>query len=265
VDWDRADSGCPAADSNVSGRPQILSDIETAVCDAPSLWWLGAGGFVLKYREAILYIDPNLSEPGALFEAADVTHAGLVLCTNRARLNPVTIPALLAASPRAKLVLPKSLAAHAQQLGIPFSRMVTTDSNLRVEYLDDRIYAVPSALSEAGLEWTPIGGYPNLGYLVRFGDVTIYHAGDSIPYEGLAGRLRPYSVTVALAPIGGRPCNFEPAEAAQLAADIGARWLVPMSYRPEHVERFIEHMLGARPDQHFKIFQPGERWTVPRA
>ena len=27
--------------------------------------------------------------------------------------------------------------------------------------------------------------------------------------------------------------------------------------------RFIAHMLGQRPEQPFKVFQCGERWTVP--
>src|SRR5260370_16125651 len=104
--------------------------------------------------------------------------------------------------------------------------MVTTDSGLRVEYLDDRIYSVPSAHNQ--LDWTPLGGYPYLRYLVRFGNCTIYHAGDCIPYPGLADRLRAYSLTVALLPINGRktdatPGNFEIAEAAGLAEEVWAR------------------------------------------
>src|SRR5262249_21277646 len=164
---------------------------------------------------------------------------------------------------RAKLVIPKSVAQAAHSLGIDYSRMVTTDAGLRVEYLDDRIYAAPSSRGDLG--WTPLGGYPYLGYLVRFGGVTIYHSRDSIPYEGLEDRLRPYSVTAALLPIGGRPYNFEIAEAAQLAEDIEARWLVPMNYgaAPALAERFIAHMLGSRPAQKFKVFETGERWTIP--
>jgi L-ascorbate metabolism protein UlaG (beta-lactamase superfamily) len=240
---------------------ELAEQIRTAQCVTPTLWWLGKGGFALKYRAAILYIDPYLSGPASPLRSADVTNAGLILCTHRGRLYPETVPAMLAASPRSKLVIPKSVAEHANSLGIPYSRMVTTDSGLRVEYLDDRIYAVPS--SHGKLDWTPLGGYPYLGYLVRFSGVTIYHPGDCVPYEGLADRLRPYSVTVALLPIGGRPNNFDIAEAAQLAEDIGARWLIPMDYEQSSAERFIEHMLGHRPAQRFKIFQAGEIWTVP--
>jgi L-ascorbate metabolism protein UlaG (beta-lactamase superfamily) len=70
---------------------------------------------------------------------------------------------------------------------------------------------------------------------------------------------------VALLPINGRPHHFEIAEAAQLSEDIGAQWLAPMNYddSPELSERFIEHMLGHRPAQRFKVFQPGEMWALP--
>jgi L-ascorbate 6-phosphate lactonase len=247
-----------------SGR-ELLAEIETSVCSTPTLWWLGSSGFALKYRQAILYVDPVLPESPP-FSGGEVTHAGLILCTHCDVLDPHTVPAMLAASPRAKLVIPKSVDGHAHSLGIPYSRMVTTDSGLRVEYLDDRIYAVPSAHHQ--LDWTPQGGYPYLGYLIRFGGVTIYHAGACVPYDGLAARLRPYSVTVALLPIGGRPDNFEIAEAAQLAEDIAARWLVPMNYAESspgsgQLDRFIEHMLGHRPAQRFKVFERGELWSVP--
>lgn len=264
----------------VNRGPKLLDEIENAKSDTPILWWLGHSGFVLKYRKAILYIDPFLSDLQPMqmteppFRGSEVAHASLVLCTHSHadHLDPGAAPAILAASPRAKLVIPKRVAEHAHSMGISYHRMVTTDSNLRVEYLDDRIYAVPSAHEQ--LDWTPLGGYPYLGYLVRFGKYTIYHAGDCIPYEGLADRLRPYNVNVALLPISGRdpnrgvPGNFEISEAAQLAEDIAADWLVPMHYDmfpsdTVDVNRFIEHMLGHRPAQKFKIFQCGEKWTLP--
>ena len=246
---------------------QLLEEIETAWCPTPALWWLGHAGFVLKYRHSIFYVDPLLSHPEAPFRGADVTHAGLVLCshTHRRHLDPETVPAILASSPQSKLVIPKSAADHAHSLGIDYQRMVTTNSDLRIEYQDDRIYAVPSA--HEGLDWTPLGGYPYLGYLVRFGNFTIYHAGDCVPYPGLVTRLRPYTVDVALLPISGRPGNFDIGEAAQLAEDVHAAWLVPMHYgaAPDGAEenRFLAHMLGHRPAQKFKVFEVGEMWGMP--
>ena len=259
---------------------ELFQQIDDSRCGVPAIWWLGHSGFVLKYRNTVFYVDPYLSRApessdlaDAPLRAEEVTHASLILCTHAHahHLDPGTVSGILGASRRAKLVIPKSVAEHAHSLGISYQRMVTTDSSLRVEYLDDRIYSVPSAHNQ--LDWTPLGGYPYLGYLVRFGNCTIYHAGDGIPYPGLADRLRPYSISVALLPISGRkpgdaPGNFEIAEAAQLAEDIGAQWLVPMHYGVFHsgaaeVERFIDHLLGQRPSQRFKVFECGEKWDVP--
>ncbi len=263
----------PSVTQPVNGGRQLIDEIDTASCPTPRLWWLGHSGFVLKYRNAILYIDPLLSavRSGRLvdppFAGKDVAHAGLVLCTHAhaGHLDPDTVPAILAASRRAKVVLPMGAAGIAHELGIEYQRMVTTNADLRVEFLDDRIYAVPSAHPQ--LDWTPLGGYPYLGYLVRFGRYTIYHAGDGVPYDQLAGRLMPYNVNVALLPIGGQK-NFTISEAATLAHQIGADWLVPMHYDmfPECAvdsDRFVEHLLGQHPGQRFKLFACGEGWSIP--
>jgi L-ascorbate metabolism protein UlaG (beta-lactamase superfamily) len=223
--------------------------------DGPRLRWLGASAFRVDYHGMAFHIDPRLE--GGRAEASD-----LILCTNAGDMHPGALAAMLAASPRAKLVVPKSAAEHAHSLGIDFGRMTTTDSDLRVEFfrrgLYARIYAAPSSLEG----YTPAGGYPSLGYLIRCGATTVYHAGACRPYEGLADRLKPYNVTVALLPIGGA---MDAAGAAQLAEDIGARWLVPMGYEgDEAAGRFVDHMLGHRPAQRFKVFARGESWTAPQ-
>ena len=260
----------------------LLERMEQTHTATPTLWWLGHCGFAIKYASILFYVDPCLttppgrkrfSEPPLLPQAID--NADLVLCTHAhpTHMDTATLMPILASSPRAKVVIPKSLAEHARDLGIGFDRMTTTDSGLRVEYFKDflygRVYSVPSA--HPRLEWTPLGGYPYLGYLIRFEGITIYHAGDTVLYQDLALRLKPFNVTVAILPIGAT--TLEIAEAAQLAEDIGATWLVPMHYgtfedpsdHPDapRVNRFIEHMLGHRPLQKFKVFEVGEGWTVP--
>ena len=278
----------------VRSGPALLQEIDRTECLSPTLWWLGQSGFAIKFRDIIFYIDPYLSDSLTIkykdterphirmtaspLNPADIHHADLILCTHKHsdHLDPGTVPAMLKSSVRAKVVLPKSLAAHAKAIGIGYDRMTTTDSDLRVEYFKGnvygRVYAIPSA--HEALDWTPIGGYPHLGYLIRFGGCTIYHSGDCVLYDGLIDRLRPYNVTVALLPINGRdPArgvagNFDIAEAAGLSEQIGARWLVPMHYdmftfNTVDLNRFIEHMLGHRPSQRFKIFQCGEGWTIP--
>jgi L-ascorbate metabolism protein UlaG (beta-lactamase superfamily) len=255
----------------------LIEEIDRTITATPTLWWLGQSGFIVRFATITFYIDPCFSDlagkrrlTAAPLTGAEIRHADMILATHAhpGHLDAATVVAMLAASKNAKLVLPKSAATLANERGVPFSRMTTTDADLRIEYFKDnlygRVYAVPSAHPE--LDWTAAGGYPYLGYLIRFGRWTVYHAGDGVLYDGLADRLRPFNVNVALLPVGGR--NFSASDAAQLGSDIGAGWIVPMHYGTfgedtGQESSFISHMLGHRPEQQFKVFHCGEKWTVP--
>jgi L-ascorbate metabolism protein UlaG (beta-lactamase superfamily) len=232
----------------------LLSAIDQTITATPSLWWLGGAGFVVRFASITFYVDPCFDE--VPLDPVDVTNADMILATSVEYIDSATA-AILDASKHAKVILPKSAADAALSRGVSYHRMTTTDSGLRIEYFKDnlysRVYCAPSSLA-----WTADEGYPSLGYLIRFGRWTIYHAGNCAPYEGLADRLRPFNVSVALLPIGKE--HFSAAEAAQLASAIGASWLVPYG-TPE--PSFVEHLLGHCPGQRFKVFEPGEGWTVP--
>jgi L-ascorbate 6-phosphate lactonase len=261
----------------VKNGQALIEEIDTTLSDTPVLWWLGHSGFVVRFATITFYVDPCFFTPpdqtrliAAPLSGAEVHNADMILSTNAQtrHLDAHSLIPMLQGSKNAKLVLPKSAAQKAHAAGIPYERMTTTDADLRVEYFKSnlyaRIYAVPAAHPQ--LDWTAATGYRFLGYLMRFGRWTIYHAGDCVPYEDLADRLRPYNVTVALLPIGGS--NFSVSEAAQLASQIGAAWVVPMHYGtfgPDSGEesQFVNHMLGHRPEQRFKVFKCGEKWTVP--
>jgi L-ascorbate metabolism protein UlaG (beta-lactamase superfamily) len=254
---------------------ELIEEVDRTITATPTLWWLGHSGFIIRFASITFYIDPCFSDPpvrqrriAAPLAGEDVRNADLIFATHAhpCHLDAPALVPMLAASKNARLVLPKSAADPAHAAGIPYERMSTTDSPLRIEYFKDnlygRVYAVPSA--HPGLDWTQAGGYPYLGYLIRFGRWTIYHAGDCAPYDDLAARLRPFNVSVALLPIGGT--NFTVSQAAQLAEDIGASWVVPMHYGTfgeDHENDFVAHMLGHRPELRFRVFQCGEKWTVP--
>jgi len=245
----------------------LIEDINRTYTSTPTLWWLGHCGFVIRYANITFYVDPNLTATTSPLAPDQANNADLILCTHEhaGHMNPETLRGMLQASPNAKVVLPKSAANRAQATaGIPLDRMTTTDNGLRIEYFKDnlygRVYSVPSA--HPNLDWTPIGGFPRLGYLIRFERITIYHAGDTCYYPDLASRLRPYNPTVAILPAGH---HLSVHEAAELAQEIGAQWLIPTHHAPAHPPAgFIEHMLGHRPSQRFKVFEIGEKWTVPQ-
>jgi L-ascorbate metabolism protein UlaG (beta-lactamase superfamily) len=246
--------------------PALISAMAGTEAASPVLWWTGRRGFAVKYYSIVFYVDPHLPQ-GSPVDAADLSNADLILCSDIAphHFDPASLRAMLEASGRAKVVLPRGAAAYAYSHGIPYHRMTTTDSDLRVEYfrrgIYARIYAVPSA--QPALDWTAAAGYPYLGYLIRCGQTTLYHAGGCVPYEGLADRLRPYNVDAALLPVGAGNDSFTPQQAATLAGDIGARWLVPVCADAAAAGQFLNHLLFHRPEQRFKIFSPWESWQIP--
>jgi len=248
----------------------LIREIDLTITPTPALWWLGHAGFVLRFANITFYIDPCFSDPpgkarlcASPLSALQVRHADMILATHAhpGHFDPPSLIAMLSCSPQAKLVLPRASVTLARARGIPNERTTPTDNGLRIEYFKEnlygRIYAVPSA--HPRLDWSQATGYPYLGYLIRFGRWTIYHAGDCAMYDGLADRLRPFNVNIALLPIGGR--NFSPDQAAQLVADIGASWAIPMHYGTfsEDPESAFAHMLGQR----FHILRCGEKWTAP--
>lgn len=273
----------------------LLNEIERARPRRPMLWWLGHCGFVIKYGTVILYIDPYLSNSqearyrsagpphprltAAPLHPAMVRHASLLLATHahNAHLDPGTAPVILAASPRARLVLPRSAAGRAHAMGIDYIRMTTLDAGQRLDFTGSEGEAVlidAIASAHESLDWTEAGGHPYLGYVIRMDEWSIYHAGDCVPYDGLAEQLRLYHLDLALLPINGRdpargmPGNFTVAEAAALAEDAGAACMAPMHYGMFEVNdvdpaRFVDHLLGHRPAVRFKLFECGEGWMLP--
>jgi L-ascorbate metabolism protein UlaG (beta-lactamase superfamily) len=109
------------------------------------------------------------------------------------------------------------------------------------------------------------------GFVVSVGRFRIYHSGDTMLFPGLAERLRPFAVDLALLPINGRAPerrvagNLDGLEAARLAHDIGARWVVPC-----HYEMFAFNTASpapfaaecARIGQRCAVLRAGERWTL---
>ena len=215
------------------------------------LWWLGQSGFLLAWENSFALLDPYLSDsltkkyagtsqphvrmtervvdPGAL-DFIDVT-----ICSHghTDHQDPDTLRVLLHASPAMALVIPSATAALcSERVGVPTSRFIPIDEGVTVNACGLAITGVASAHEE--VQYDEEGHCRFLGYLVRFGGWTIYHAGDTIDYPGLAEKLHEFSVDVALLPINGRgrgvAGNLNGTEAAQLARRMGAGVAIPCHY-----------------------------------
>ena len=209
---------------------------------------LSQAGFVLTAGDTTLLIDAFISArvdrlvPPTV-TAAELAGAAAILATHEHRdhLDP-DLEAIAAASPAAAVVVPAPI-ADAVRSRVPAHRVIPATVSEPIAIGAARIFPVPARHGVTMADAYGFGREPGrhrfLGYVVELGGVRVYHAGDTIRYDGMAETLRGLRVDVALLPINGRDAereargvigNLDHAEAADLAADAGIPAIVPMHH-----------------------------------
>ena len=214
--------------------------------------WLGQAGFVLTGGGQRLLVDPWLSgHPLRARPAPSIEDlpdgVGWLLATHEHgdHLDLPALPALLDRFPDLTIVVPEPLRARVVAAE-PRARVQGVQPGDRVDLGDVVVHAVHAwhgvEVSDgysSGHALRPDGQTPFVGYVVALPGITVYHAGDTIAGAGLVEELLPFGIDVALLPVNGRDSrreragilgNLDGREAADLAAAIGARVLVPMHY-----------------------------------
>jgi L-ascorbate 6-phosphate lactonase len=208
------------------------------------LVWFGQSSVALRLGDATVLIDPFLSpHPERLvpppFAPEDAHGVDLILITHDHldHLDELALPAIAAASPKANLVVPEDIVGRVTRLGIEPARVRGVAADGRIELAAVTVDAVPACHGEGADDAYRLG--PFLGYVVSGGGARVYHAGDTVLFDGLVDRLRQLRVDLALLPINGRDeereakgivGNIDAREAAQLAHDIGANAAVPLHW-----------------------------------
>jgi L-ascorbate metabolism protein UlaG (beta-lactamase superfamily) len=260
----------------------LLADIKAGNRDDGNfrLWWLGQSGFILQWRNRHLLFDPYLSD--SLTKKYANTDKPHVRMTERAidpaaldfidvvtsshnhtdHLDAETLGPLLRANKNAVLVVPDANRPFvAERLGVDLSFPAGVPTGQFTQIGPFRIEAVPAAHEELGPEF--------VGYMVGCGPWTIYHSGDTLLYEGMVEKLRPYKADVALLPINGRvperrvAGNLSSAESAKLGMQIGARTVIPCHYdmfefNTADPRDFADACKALK--QPYSILRCGERW-----
>jgi L-ascorbate metabolism protein UlaG (beta-lactamase superfamily) len=183
-------------------------------------------------------------------------------------LDAETLCPILAANPRAKVLIPEANRTFvADRLKLDASLAIGLDDGTSVEISGIKFSGVASAHED--LECDAWGRMRFLGYVLQFGNWTIYHSGDTLRYPGMSEKLRPFKVDLALLPINGRlperrvPGNLSGTEAAQLAKDIEAKLVIPchfdmFEFNTASPAEFIHEC--QRLDQPYKVLHCGEQW-----
>jgi L-ascorbate metabolism protein UlaG (beta-lactamase superfamily) len=249
------------------------------------LWWLGQSGFLLQWQGIHVLLDPYLSDSlTRKYDQTDKPHVRMTeLVIDPAELSFVdvatashnhtdhldaeTLGPILVRNPALKLVIPEANRTFvADRLKVDPAMPIGLDDGGTIELLGIRFSGVASA--HEAVERDEQGRVKALGYVLQFGDWSLYHSGDTLRYDGMAEKLRPLAVDVALLPINGRAPerrvagNLSGPEAAQLAHDIGAKLTIPchfdmFEFNTASPNAFVDTC--RRLGQPFRVLRCGER------
>jgi L-ascorbate 6-phosphate lactonase len=254
------------------GAPTLLERVNELAPAKGSVGvaWIGQSGFVVRGGGVTALVDPFLSPyEGRRYESSIVPDAAggvdLILCTHEHvdHFDASSAPAIARASPEAVFVVPTPIVDMVTEAGIAPDRVVGLQPGDPLTIANVPVRAIPAmhgvTMADAygfGEELSD-GMIRFVGYVFDLGGVRLYHAGDTIHYDGMQDRLRELAIDVAMLPINGRDPereaqdivgNLSEREAAWLAGEIGAELLLPMHYdlfshnrgSPAHVVESVE-------------------------
>lgn len=212
---------------------------------------LGQTGYLLEYANSRILIDPYLSEyvadkygahlkrmtPAAL-SAQELISIDLILITHahEDHCDPLTLRTLIANNPKAKVFGSYDCFDVLKSHQINTSNFFVSDDESGVKTEDEsiQIIAVPSA--HTNLEFNAKGNSKFLGYVLKFGNMVLYHAGDTVPHQQITDLLLKHEIDWAFLPINeqnhfrireGIIGNMSPKEALLWAEELKVKNLIP--------------------------------------
>jgi L-ascorbate metabolism protein UlaG (beta-lactamase superfamily) len=231
---------------------QLLADIHAAQGSGLHLWWLGQSGYLLKHEGNYLLIDPYLSDSLThKYADTDKPHVRITeCCLSPEALDFVTLVASshqhtdhfdeatlspLAKSGNLRIILPAAVEEQARdRLAPDLATWIGIDDETTVDIDGWRITGVAAAHN--AIERDDQGRCRFLGFIIRRGDYTIYHSGDTRKHYRLQATLKKVRCDLMLLPINGHDAkrkvagNMTSIEAANLARDCMAGLAVPHHY-----------------------------------
>lgn len=254
-----------------------------------AFWGMGQMGIAIKGPDAILYIDPCLTDvvkelsgdwwyrayPPPI-EPNAVTNATFHLASHEHQdhFDPLTVKPLAKASPNARFVAPAWCRDLLKEAEVADERVIIPKAlePITLPGTSIKLTVIPSAHYEK--EYDEQKGYRWFGFLIEWNGVTFYHSGDTVIYPGYVDTLKSLPIAdVAMLPINGRDWyretlvgaigNLLPEEAAQLSNEIGWGTVIAghNDLYPNNtisMGSIADAFAKFAPRQPYKILQPGE-------
>lgn len=257
--------------------------------DRMEIKYLGQAGFQLKNQSLCVMIDPYLSnyvvtsgigdaeqfsrafptpiDPQTVrgMDAIFVTH------DHADHTDPDTLLPILKNNPRCVVIGPQPSLDHLIAEGVDDQQLRLAHAFKQETIEGLRFTALPSA--HYGLEQNETTGeYTYLGFVIEVDGKVIYHAGDTILYDGLLESLKKISdhYDICCLPANGRDAereamgmigNLHPEESLELAQQLKAGMLIPMHNDMFKVNSLDPQRLNLYAEEHFPLLKV--KWMSP--
>ena len=264
---------------------ELLAAVEAPLLpgEKAAYWWLGQHTFIVKTASQVIYFDPWLAadpnrqtqSPLQPHEAKFATLA-LVSHGHTDHLDPITLREMIEVSPLSLFVCPHTERQRLlDEARIPAERLHSMDAEDTLELNGVKITAV-KAKHEA-YDRHPVLGYPYLGYVVETDGITIYHAGDTILWDGMISKLQQWKhIDLAFIPINGRDAerfrrncmgNLTYQEAVEVAGELQVGLVVPAHYdmfigNQEDPTKFVQYLEARYPTVRHQVGPAGRRISL---
>lgn len=271
-----------------SGAILVQEMVDTTVSEGMvAIWALGQEGFVIRAGGRTLGIDLYLTDsigraPGSPWvrkfapplTPEELPPLDVVLCTHHHEdhMDAETLRPLQSRE-HTRFVIPRAHEARLKGWGFRQEQLVGINHQETQGVHGIEIKAL--AAMHDRFEQDAAGNHLYLGYLIKVGGLTIYHAGDTIGFPELVDWLREQPIDIAMIPMNGRDyartaqgivgnCNYR--EAADLGVTSGADLIIPMHFgmfphNDENPAFFTDYMYKQYPERKYHMMTPGERFV----
>jgi len=217
------------------------------------LWWLGQSGYLLLWNGKKILIDPYLSDSltkkyantnkphtrisERVIDPRLLTNISIVSSSHNHtdHLDGETLIPLIKNNPVITFIIPEANRAFVcERIQMPHEFPLGLTDGKTISIGEFSFHGLPAKHNE--IERDAEGNCKFMGYIISFGQWSIYHSGDTLWFDDMERLLKPFHVDVAILPINGNDPsrgvagNLDVEEAARLGKTIGAGVVIPCHY-----------------------------------
>ncbi len=267
----------------------LVTEMDRLLPDATQahIWWLGQSGFLLQWKGKRVLLDPYLSDsltkkyehtekphtrmseqviPPDLLKQIDVVSSSH---NHTDHLDAETLIPVIANNPGIQFIIPEANRTFvAERVNCALDFPIGLNDGMAVQLDEFSFHGIPAKHNE--IDRDEQGHCRYMGYVIRFGNCSIYHSGDTLWFDELPELLRPFSVDLALLPINGNKPerkvagNLDHIEAVKLAKVLGVKTVIPchydmFSFNTADVRDFVKE--AEKEGQGYRVLRGGERFS----